>query len=177
MCTGCASFTSRSGRVEKFVLEEDIAVQHKVSSADGDSIITYSLGSCIGVSLYDATKRVAGLLHFQLPTATMDAVRAKEAPLMFADSGLSKLIDMMVVAGADKKRLKCKIAGGAKMLESASTFDIGKRNHTSIRKALWQAGILLDSEDCGGSTPRTMTIQVSDGTVSLKRSGEQLTMK
>jgi chemotaxis protein CheD len=148
----------------------------KVASGDDDSIITYSLGSCIGVALYDPAKKIAGLLHFQLPSGAMDQARASQSPFMFADTGLTKLLELMAGAGADKKRLKCKIAGGAKMLEGTSTFDIGKRNHTSIRKALWQAGILLDGEDCGGTTPRTMSIHAGTGAVSLKRSGQVVSM-
>jgi chemotaxis protein CheD len=149
----------------------------KTAAGDSESLITYSLGSCIGVSLYDPMRKVAGLLHFQLPTSTMDANRAAQNPCMFADSGFAQLLAMMAAHGADKKRLKCKIAGGAKMLADNSSFDIGKRNHTAIRKVLWQHGILCDSEDCGGNQPRTMTVLCKDGTVTLKRGGELVAMK
>lgn len=143
----------------------------RVSANPGDTIVTYSLGSCIGVMLYDPVVPIAGLLHFQLPTSTMDADRAKRQPLMFADSGLETLINEMVARGANKRRLKVKIAGGAKMFEDNSTFDIGKRNHTAIRKALWQHGLFVDAEECGGSVPRTVSINVADGKVLLKRGG------
>lgn len=148
----------------------------KVATDPGDSIITYSLGSCIGVTLYDPTKKIAGLLHFQLPNSSTDLAKAQTCPFMFGDTGLIKLLEMMMSAGADKRRLRCKIAGGARMLDTGTTFDIGKRNHLSIRKALWQAGILLDGEDCGGSIPRTMSIQVGTGEVLLKRSGQVVSM-
>lgn len=144
----------------------------KVSTNPGDTIVTYSLGSCIGVALYDPLLPIAGLLHFQLPTSTMDTERAKRQPLMFADTGLETLINDMVARGANKRRLKVKIAGGAKMFEDNSTFDIGKRNHTAIRKALWQHGLFVDGEEVGGSTPRTVYLNVADGKVLLKRGGE-----
>ncbi len=158
-------------------------MQHTVTISDAktasgeDSLITYSLGSCIGVMLYDPLRKVGGLLHFQLPTSTMDANRAAQSPCMFADSGFAALLSMMTQQGAEKRRLKCKIAGGAKMLADNSTFDIGKRNHTAIRKVLWQHGILCDSEDCGGTQPRTVTLFTKDGTVTLKRGGEVVAMK
>ncbi|MEM6312960.1 MAG: hypothetical protein AAF743_02685, partial [Planctomycetota bacterium] len=44
-----------------------------------------------------------------------------------------------------------------------------RRNHTAIRKALWKHGLMVDSEDCGGSVPRTMYVNVTDGRVMLKR--------
>ncbi len=140
----------------------------KVSRNAGDTLVTYSLGSCIGVTLYDPTIPVAGLLHFQLPSATMDPERGKRQPCLFGDTGLSALIGMMEANGANRKRLKVKLAGGAKMFQDSSTFDIGKRNHTAIRKALWQVGLFVDKEDVGGSSPRTVYVQVADGRVTLK---------
>lgn len=143
----------------------------KVSSSPGDTIVTYSLGSCIGVTLYDPMLPIAGMLHFQLPSSSLDAERARRQPLMFADSGLEALIRELEARGANKRRLKVKLAGGAKMFEDSSTFDIGKRNHTAIRKALWQHGLFVDAEEVGGSTPRTVYINVADGKVTLKRGG------
>lgn len=140
----------------------------KVSRNAGDVLVTYSLGSCIGVTLYDPTIPVAGLLHFQLPSATMDPERGKRQPFLFADSGLAALIGMMEANGANRKRLKVKLAGGAKMFEDSNTFDIGKRNHTAIRKALWQVGLFVDKEEVGGSSPRTVYVNVADGRVMLK---------
>ena len=141
----------------------------KACATPGDALITYSLGSCIGVALYDPAGRVGGLLHFQLPTASTTGVGN---PFMFADTGLDALLDLMVRGGADRSRITCKLAGGAKMLADASIFDIGRRNHTAIRKALWRRGILIDAEDCGGTTPRTMTLRMDDGVVTLKRDGQ-----
>ncbi|MEM6314949.1 MAG: chemotaxis protein CheD, partial [Planctomycetota bacterium] len=141
----------------------------KVSKNPGDVLVTYSLGSCIGVAIADPQATVAGLLHFQLPDGKMDAERSARQPAMFADSGLDALIAAMLELGADKRRLRVKIAGGAKMLAGSETFDIGRRNHTAIRKALWKHGLMVDSEDCGGSVPRTMYVNVTDGRVMLKR--------
>ena len=39
----------------------------KVSGNIGDVLITYALGSCIGVAVYDPYVTVGGLLHFMLP--------------------------------------------------------------------------------------------------------------
>ncbi|HLL89853.1 MAG TPA: chemotaxis protein CheD, partial [Tepidisphaeraceae bacterium] len=77
----------------------------QVSADPADQIVTYSLGSCIGVSAYDPAAQVAGMLHYQLPTSTMDANRAKQNPLMFADTGMACLLAAMERAGAKKNRL------------------------------------------------------------------------
>jgi chemotaxis protein CheD len=148
----------------------------KVSANAGDVLATYSLGSCIGVAIYDPQLPLAGLLHFQLPNASMDPARAQQNPCMFGDSGLALLLQQMEARGANRRRLKIKLMGGAKMLNDASTFDIGRRNHTAIRKALWHYGLFVDAEDCGGTTPRTVYLNVSDGQILMKRGGETLNL-
>jgi chemotaxis protein CheD len=144
----------------------------KVSGDPADVLATYSLGSCIGVSMYDPAAKIGGLLHFQLPSASLDAERAKGNPMMFADSGLQHLLREMQGAGAEKRRLKVKLAGGAQMLNDAALFNIGKRNHAAIRKALWQQGLFVDAESVGGGSPRTLFLSVGDGTLTLKCGGE-----
>jgi chemotaxis protein CheD len=140
----------------------------KISTDAADVLATYSLGSCIGVSLYDAAASVAGLLHFQLPSASMDAERARSNPMMFADSGLRQVLEEMEALGAQKRRMKVKLAGGAQMLNDANLFNIGKRNHAAIRKVLWQQGMFVEAEAVGGTTPRTLFLSVLDGTLTLK---------
>lgn len=144
----------------------------KVSADPADTLVTYSLGSCIGVAVYDTHAKVGGLLHFQLPSSTLDAERARQNPLMFADSGLAWLMDHMAKAGGVKKRLKVRIAGAAQMLKDSALFDIGRRNHAAIRKILWQNGLFLDGEHVGGTQPRTMSMSIADGTVTLKMGQE-----
>lgn len=145
----------------------------KASNNQEDVLITYSLGSCIGVSLYDPTIHTGGLLHYQLPASSMDAQRAQEAPFMFADTGLKILIDKLLSMGANKKRIQVKIAGGAAMENGPAGFDIGKRNYLALRKILWQYGMFVDSEDIGGSLPRNLTLNIADGAVAVKTNGAE----
>jgi len=137
-------------------------------------LATYSLGSCIGVTLWDFKARVGGMLHFQLPTSTLDAQRAKQNPLMFADTGFAHLLEEMIRNGADKKLLKVRMAGAAQMLNDSKIFDIGRRNHAAMRKILWQHGLFIDAEHIGGSLPRTMYLSIADGSVTLKMNGETI---
>lgn len=144
----------------------------KVSTSPDDTLVTYSLGSCIGVALWDPVMKVGGMLHFQLPSATIDPERAKANPLMYADTGMELLLREMTARGAEKRRLKVKIAGGAQMWNDANLFNIGRRNHAAIRKILWQHGMFLEGEDVGGSTPRNLYLAIRDGAVTIKMSGK-----
>lgn len=144
----------------------------KVSADPSDVILTYSLGSCIGVTLHDPHAGVGGMLHFQLPTSTADPERAAEKPLMYADSGMKFLITKMESMGANRKRMTVRMAGAAQMLEDAKLFDIGRRNHTAIRKFLWQQGMLIKAEHIGGGMPRTLIMNMQDGSVAVKMNNQ-----
>lgn len=148
----------------------------RVSADPADVLATFSLGSCIGVTVYDPARRVAGLLHFQLPTAGADAEKARQKPFMYADTGMAGLLAEMARHGAaDKKRLRVGLVGGAQMLDNGGFFDIGKRNHTGIRKVLWQHGMFIAAEQVGGSIPRTVFMSVADGDVVVKSGGQVVT--
>ena len=145
----------------------------KVSSCEDDVIATFSLGSCIAVTLYDPAVHVGGMLHFQLPNSKIDPERAAVKPFMFADSGMEMLLDKLLSMGAMKSRLIVKIAGGATMETGPKGFDIGKRNHLAIRKILWNSGLMLACEDVGGHSPRTMYLNLKDGQVSVRSGGTE----
>lgn len=143
----------------------------KVSSDQTEVLTTYSLGSCIGVSLYDPVAHVGGMLHYQLPTSTIDEPKAAKYPFMFADTGMAILIKKLLAMGAGKKRMNVKIAGGANMSTGPKGFDIGKRNYLSIRKILWKEGLFIDAEDIGGTSPRNMYLNMGDGSVTVRSVG------
>lgn len=139
-----------------------------VSREPGDVLVTYSLGSCIGVAVYDPVSNVGGLLHYQLPESKLDPEKAKANAYMFADTGMAKMVNDMLVIGAIKKRLKVRIAGGASMSTGPKGFDIGKRNYLAIRKILWKNGLFIDGEDIGGSSPRNMYLSIQDGSLTIR---------
>jgi chemotaxis protein CheD len=144
-----------------------------VSNNPQDILETLSLGSCIGVCLYDPTTTIGGMLHYQLPSSTMNPARAKINPLMFADTGMMLLIDKILAIGANEKQLQVKIAGGAAMDIGPNGFDIGKRNYLAIKKVLWQHRMFIKAEDIGGSSPRNMYLDIANGTVKIKVNGSE----
>ncbi len=134
------------------------------------TLITYALGSCIGVCLYDPVLKLGGLLHIMLPL-NMEAGRKN--PLKYADTGMAEMLRQMEAKGANRARLVAKIAGGAKMFEvsGGALGNIGQRNIESIRIQLKKHGIRLQNEDVGGSVARTMLMDVATGTVSVRSYG------
>ncbi|REL38704.1 chemotaxis protein CheD [Rhodohalobacter sp. SW132] len=142
-----------------------------VSAHPGDEIITYALGSCLGIAVYDPYAGVGGLLHVMLPLAKSDPEKAKMKPAMYVDTGLSLLLDRCYALGASKKNLVISVAGGASMKKNDEDdyFKIGKRNFTTLRKLLWKNGFMIEHQDVGGNKSRTMTLRLSDGLVTINK--------
>jgi chemotaxis protein CheD len=143
----------------------------KLSNDPQVVLVTYSLGSCIGVGIYDPQAGVAGLLHYMLPESNLDKKKAQKNPCMFGDTGIPLLFRSAYEWGAKKSRIKIIVAGGAQILDQAGLFNIGKRNHTLLRKLFWKNNVMIDYEDVGGTVNRTLKMAVKDGEVSLKVSG------
>lgn len=143
----------------------------KVSSNPEAVLATYSLGSCIGVTVYDPVARAGGMLHFQLPTSDIDKSKAEAQPMMFGDTGLARLLEKLSALGVNEKRSQIVLAGGAQILNDSNLFNIGRRNHTAIRKLLWQRGLMIAREEVGGDGPRNMYLRIQDGSVLIKPVG------
>ena len=48
----------------------------KVSANPGDTLVTYALGSCLGITVYDPVAHVGGMLHVMLPLSTINPAKA-----------------------------------------------------------------------------------------------------
>jgi len=141
-------------------------------SDDRDSVlVTYALGSCIGVAIYDPAVGVGGLLHFMLPESSLDPAKAQLNPFMFADTGIPLMFRRAYQFGADKRRMVVKVAGGAQVMDENGVFHIGKRNCLAVRKILWKAGVLIQSEEVGGTISRTIRLEVGSGKLWLREPG------
>lgn len=140
----------------------------KASKDPNDILTTYSLGSCIAVCLYDPATHIGGMLHYQLPSSSLEPDRAQGKPFMFADTGMKLLIEKLSSMGAMKKRMNVKIAGGATMDAGPDGFHIGKRNHLAIRKLMWKNGMFIDAEDVGGNIPRNMYMDIENGNITIR---------
>lgn len=145
----------------------------RVSNDPNSVLITYSLGSCIGISIYDPMVKVGGLLHFMLPDSRLDEGKARRNPLMFADTGIPALFKAAYELGAAKQRMRVIVVGGAQILDQKGFFNIGKRNNMAVRKLFWKNKVMIDYEAVGGNVNRTIKLQISDGGTWLKTSGQQ----
>ena len=143
----------------------------KVSNDPEDVLVTYSLSSCIGLAIYDPVAKVGGLLHYMLPESSLDGGKARKNPYMFGDTGIPLLFKEAYNLGAKKNRLKVIVVGGAQILDQKGFFNIGKRNHTLLRKMFWKNNVMIDYEEVGGTVNRTIRLEIESGQAWLKVSG------
>ena len=134
-------------------------------------LITYALGSCIGICLHDPLLKLGALIHIMLPL-NMETNRTNT--MKYADTGLRETLRQMEAMGARRVRITAKIAGGAKMFETGAALgNIGQRNIESVHLNLKKEGIRLLKEDVGGSVARTLLFDVNSGLGCVRCYGRQ----
>jgi chemotaxis protein CheD len=145
----------------------------KVSKNPKEHLITFSLGSCIGIAIWDHVARVGGVLHYMLPDSRLDKERARSNPYMFGDSGIPMLFKMAYRLGATKQNMTVRVVGGSQLMDSAGIFNIGQRNYEIAKLLFAKNSITPAKVDVGGSVNRTLSVDVATGQVVLKVSGAE----
>ena len=138
-----------------------------------DMITTLGLGSCIGIAIYDPSTKIGGLAHIMLPDSTQIMNNSNIAK--FADTGITELVDRMVKAGANRRKMEAKIAGGAKMFAINSNSDLGRigdKNAEASKKTLSKLGIKLLAEETGLNYGRTVELYCETGEFHIKAVGK-----
>ena len=139
------------------------------SKTPGDLVKTMALGSCVAVIFLVPKTRCVGRVHVALPESKIDLNKGAAKPGHFADTGIPALLREVCRVGGPvaMSDVYVKIAGGANVLGSTNTFDIGRRNVLAVKKQLWQMGTGPVAEDIEGHISRTVTVDVSSGTIEL----------
>jgi len=136
------------------------------------SLVTYALGSCIGICLYEPVIKLAGMIHILLPTAPSGQA---PNPYKYADTAISETLRKMEAFGAKRRSLMAKIAGGAKMFDVPGNSDfgsIGTRNSETVAGILQQNGVAIRGKDVGGAVARTLFFNAENGVATVKSFGK-----
>ncbi|MDR2559608.1 MAG: chemotaxis protein CheD [Oscillospiraceae bacterium] len=144
----------------------------KVNKGSG-IIVTYALGSCVGICLYDKAALIGGLSHIMLPDSKGVAAGASTNRMKFADTAIPDMLSKMLTMGAVKARITAKIAGGAQMfVTSSEKFNIGDRNVAAVKDALRALNIPIVAHDVGLNFGRTVFFHTDDGKIIVKSSAK-----
>jgi len=136
-------------------------------AAAPDTLTTFGLGSCVGIALYDRTRKIGGLSHILLPKAPPDETSASAK---YADTAIGELIGRLTAAGANPRALTAKLAGGASMFArgGGDMMQIGRRNVEMCREILSARVIPVIAEDTGGTVGRTIVFDCETGVLLVR---------
>ena len=143
-------------------------------AAPPDTLITYALGSCVGICLLDPIMKVGGLSHIMLPSS---ASSPNDRNVMkFADTAIPDLVRKMEQRGAARARMKAKIAGGAQMFgppgggsdNTKELWQIGERNVKAVIAILQKMNIPLLAKDVLSNYGRTVLFDPATGIMTVK---------
>ncbi len=146
-----------------------------VSNDPEDVIVTFALGSCLGVVIYDPLAKVGGMLHAMLPDSSIARKKNEEFnPYKFVNTGIPLLFKEAYKLGAKKSKLQVKMAGCSRILDNSNFFNIGKRNYAAARKLFWKNNVMLEAEYCDHSGSITLYLDIKTGEVTMKISNEDI---
>ncbi|MBQ7560684.1 MAG: chemotaxis protein CheD [Synergistaceae bacterium] len=137
-------------------------------------LVTLGLGSCIGLVVFDPLAKIAGMAHIMLPDSR--GLKGSEKVGKFADTAVPAIIDEMIKQGANRSRIKAKIAGGAQMFalpgSSPEFLTVGAKNVRETTMRLARLGIALVASDTGGNKGRTIEFSTSNWMLKIKTLGK-----
>jgi chemotaxis protein CheD len=128
------------------------------------TLVAYGLGSCVALVAWDPHTAVGGLAHFMLPAGP-----AGGPPVKFIDGGLQAFFEGFSKHGGRPRHAQLKGAGGAAMLSIVSGgLEIGRRNAEAVAAGLAAMGLTLHARDFGGTSGRTVQLEVATGRLLVK---------
>ena len=127
--------------------------------------IKTDLGSCVAVTFYDKKNKIAGMTHIVFPKNEL----SKETK--FANNAIPELLKQMIEAGAKKENLECNVVGASKRFDSGVPLNL--KNLIEISRTLERLEISVKNVDVGGEESRSLTLDASNGEISIKKMGKK----
>lgn len=145
----------------------------KISTNPVETLVAFSIGSGMGVTVHDPVCGVGGILNFMLPNSSCaNGVNPDRVPFMFADTGIPAFLKALYAQDAQPDRLKVVIAGGAHILDQTDAFNIGLKNLEALKACFDAYNVKIHHENTGGTNSRTLSLEIGSGCSSIKIFGE-----
>lgn len=141
----------------------------KISNNPVETLVAFSIGSGMGVTAYDPVCGIGGMLNFMLPDShRTSGINPENVPFMFADTGIPAFVEALWAQNARPERLKLVIAGGAEILDQTEAFNIGRQNREALKAGLAAYNLSVFYEATGGTSSRTLSLEIGSGVSSIK---------
>lgn len=135
--------------------------------------IATTLGSCVSACIWDEKQNIGGMNHFMLPLTHKEAHEIDwgqrgmhSDATRYGNFAMEYLINLILKNGGQKRNLKAKAFGGARVMEHMT--DIGARNINFVLGYLEDENIPLVSSDLGSIYPRKVVFEPQSGRALVK---------
>lgn len=150
---------------------EKVLFMAQLDTVTAPDTLRTTLGSCIGIVIYNERTGLYGVSHIMLPTAPGPGRNVGK----YADTAIPKLLEMLREKGSNSSSLVAKIAGGSNMFSAieSATIPIGNQNIEAVKRILAELKIKIIAEDLGGTTGRKLLVDPSSKKIFISKIGEQ----
>jgi chemotaxis protein CheD len=146
----------------------------KTSSNPAESLVAFSIGSGIGITIFDPVAVLGGILNLILPNSSrIKSAKSDKYQFMFADTGIPAFIETLSDLGAKPQNMKVVIAGGAQILDQTELFNIGHRNYKATQSILSAYNLVIQYEAIGGIHNRTLRLDIGSGCSFISLFGQK----
>jgi chemotaxis protein CheD len=128
-----------------------------------DEVLVTVLGSCVSACIRDPVVGIGGMNHFMLPHHKSGSWGDDLRSTRFGNFAMEKLINELIKAGCARERMEIKVFGGGNVTDM--TTAIGSENADFVLRYLQVEGLRCAAQDLGGSLPRRIQYNPSDGRV------------
>lgn len=117
----------------------------------------------VGIILFNPRHKMAAGLHI---LRGMSQGRRPENPAYFADTAIEHVISEFKKRGADGQ-ISVAIAGGASMLASGESENVGSRLVSTIKDLLGRHNVPVKLESVGGTKLKTIILNIDEGKIKI----------
>ena len=135
-------------------------------TAENMGLVT-TLGSCVSACIRDVVLGIGGINHFMLPETELNSGNIFSA--RYGSYAMEVLVNELLKQGAIRRNLEAKVFGGANVLRSITSADVGMRNAEFVREYLANEQIPIVAEDLGDTCPRKIIYFPKTGRVLVMR--------
>ncbi|AFA48302.1 chemotaxis protein CheD [Acetobacterium woodii] len=138
-----------------------------ISNNHNDTIKTFALGSCVGITAYSPLQKVGGIIHIALPRPAR-IEDANKRYCYYATTGVPYFIHQFSRKyGCAENELVIRIFGGANSTRQNDTFNVGKRNLEIIQHILNDLNLKIRYAEIGETVSRTIELEVGSGDINI----------
>ncbi|WP_300531150.1 chemotaxis protein CheD [Maricaulis sp.] len=146
---------------DRWVVKVLPGAQHVSSDPNGQELISTVLGSCVAACIHDPLLGIGGMNHFMLPHDDEGLWSGASLALRYGNHAMDALINGLLAAGADKRRLECKFFGGGNVVNGMS--GVGDNNAAFAREYAQAESLNVVAFDLGGDRGRRIVFDPYTG--------------